>query len=324
MKFLYFLYKQIAYTRRILYEKNILKKKYLKRPVISVGNLTFGGSGKTPFVIRLGKELIDKGLKVSILSRGYGRKSKGLVPISDGVNLLTDVGNGGDEPFLISKNLPKAIVTCCEDRFLAGKFAEEENNVDIHILDDGFQHYKLFRDFDILMVKNNEKFKNKEFREPLKSIKKANYIIFVNEYVEYLKKFLEINLIPFLKLDLLNYGFFSKDDKPLDLKWIKENEWIALSGIESNFNFFRDLLNYQIPIKSMIPYPDHYYPSKEDLKKIDEEVKRLKVKGIITTQKDIYKWEGNFEIIYHKVGFPPLNQKLVEKIIRIYERKTKN
>jgi len=323
MKILYLIYQFISYNRRIAYEKGILKVKKLKKPVISIGNLSFGGSGKTPFVIRLAKELLDRGLRVSILSRGYKRKSKGLVPVSDGFQILVSVEESGDEPFLIAKTLPKAVVTVCEDRFLAGKFAEEENNIDIHILDDGFQHYKLHRDYDILLFKNDENFKNKKFREPLKALKRADYVFFINNFSEELKNFLELNFIKFSKIEILNYGFFSQNDKVLDLNWIKENEWIALAGIKNPQKFFNDLINFEIKIKKTFAFPDHYFPSKEDIKKIEDVVKEKKVKGIITTQKDIYKWSGNFEIIYHKIGFPPLDLKFLEKILRIYERKNK-
>ncbi len=323
MKILYLLYQFIAYNRRNIYEKNIFKRKKLKKAVISIGNLTFGGSGKTPFVIRLAKELLDRGLRVSILSRGYKRKSKGLVPVSDGKQILTNIEEAGDEPFLIAKILPKAVVTVCEDRYIAGKFAEEENDIDIHILDDGFQHYKIHRDFDIVLIRKNGDFNKKRFREPIKVLKKANYIFFVNDIDEYLKNFLELNFIKFSKIDVLNYGFFSQNDRVLDLNWIKENEWIAFAGIENPERFFNDLTNFGIKIKKTFSFPDHFYPTVEDIKKMEEYVKESKVKGIITTQKDIYKWNGNFEIIYHKIGFPPLDLKFLEKILKVYERKIK-
>lgn len=323
MKILYLIYQFIAYNRRIIYEKNIFKRKKLKKAVISVGNLTFGGSGKTPFVIRLAKELLDRGLRVSILSRGYKRKSKGLMPVSDGKQILTNIEEAGDEPFLIAKTLPKAVVTVCEDRYIAGKFAEEENEIDVHILDDGFQHYKIHRDFDIVLIRKNGNFNNKRLREPIKVLKKANYVFFINDIDECLKNFLELNFIKFSKVDVLNYGFFSQNDRVLDLNWIKENEWIAFAGIESPERFFNDLISFGIKIKKTFSFPDHFYPTEEDIKKMEEYVKESKVKGIITTQKDIYKWSGNFEIIYHKIGFPPLDLKFLEKILKVYERKIK-
>lgn len=323
MKAIYFLYQLISFTRRKIYEKRLLKRNYLKKPVISIGNLTFGGSGKTPFVLRLAKELIERGLRVSILSRGYKRKSKGLVPVSDGNQILSEIEEAGDEPYLIARSLPKAIVTVCEDRYLAGKFAEEENSVDIHILDDGFQHYKLFRDFDIVLIKNRKNFKEKKFREPLKALKKANYVFFVDELDKDVENFLILNSILYSKLEILNYGFFSSNDVVLDLNWIKENEWIALAGIENPERFFKDLINFGISIKKTFTFPDHYFPSKEDLKNIEDIIKETKAKGLITTQKDVYKWSGNFEAIYHKIGFPPFDTKFLEKILRIYERKEK-
>lgn len=323
MKFLYKLYQIISYTRRWIYEKEFIKRKYLKKPVVSVGNITFGGSGKTPFVIRLGREFLERGLKVSIISRGYKRKSQGLVPVSDGVQIISEVEEAGDEPFMIAKSLPKAVVTVCEDKFLAGKFAEEENEVDIHILDDGFQHYKLFRDFDIVLIKNSKNFMEKKFREPFKVLKKANHIFFIDEINKSVEDFLNKNFIPYSKIDTLNYGFFSSTDRVLDLSWVRENEWIALAGIENPESFFKDLKNFGIKIKETFSYPDHFFPSQKDLQEIEDKIKNLKVRGIITTQKDVYKWKGNFEVIYHKIGFPPLEKKFLDRILRIYEKKVK-
>ncbi|MEJ5167196.1 MAG: tetraacyldisaccharide 4'-kinase, partial [Thermoanaerobaculia bacterium] len=317
------LYQMISYSRRMIYEKEIIKRKYLKKPVISIGNLTFGGSGKTPFVIRLGKELIERGIRVSIISRGYKRKSKGLVPVSDGVQIISEVEEAGDEPFMIAKSLPKAVVTVCEDKFLAGKFAEEENEVDIHILDDGFQHYKLFRDFDIVLIKNSKKFMEKKFREPFKVLKRANHIFFIDEINKGVEDFLNKNFIPYSKIDTLNYGFFSSTDRVLDLNWVRENEWIALAGIENPESFFKDLKNFGIKIKETFSYPDHFFPSQKYLQEMEEKIKNLKVRGIITTQKDVYKWKGNFEVIYHKIGFPPLEKKFLDRIVKIYEKKVK-
>lgn len=323
MKALYLLYQFISYTRRKLYEKGIFKKFYLKKPVISVGNITFGGSGKTPFVIRLGKELIERGLKVSIISRGYKRKSRGLVPVSDGVQIISEVEEAGDEPFMIAKALPKAVVTVCEDKYLAGKFAEEENEVDIHILDDGFQHYKLFRDFDIVLIKNSKNFVERKFREPFKVLKKANHIFFIDEINKEVEDFLIENFIQYTKIDTLNYGFFSSSDRVLDLNWVRENEWIALAGIENPGVFFEDLKNFDIKIKEIFSYPDHFFPSQRELREMEDKIKKLKVRGIITTQKDVYKWMGNFEVIYHKIGFPPLEKKFLDRILKIYEKKVK-
>lgn len=306
------IYQFLTSFRRKLYKNGFFKVKKLKKPVISVGNISFGGSGKTTFVLRLAKELIEKGLKVSIISRGYKRKSKGLVPVSDGNKILADVWEAGDEPYLLAISLPKAIVTVCEDRFLAGKFAEEENEVDLHILDDGFQHFKLWRDFEIVLVRDL-----KLLREPICSLKKADFVFFVKELNEKVKVFLEKNLIPYEKIDYLNYGFFTAENKPVDIEWVKENIWVALAGIFKNENFFKDLEKYGIRIVKSISFKDHFYPEERDIKKLEEIIKKTGAKGVIMTQKDIYKWKGDFISIFHKVNFPPLGSKFLDKILKI-------
>src|SRR3954467_11157687 len=122
-------------TRNALYDRSLIRSQRLRGPVISIGNLSVGGSGKTPFVMLLGELLKARGVKFDVLSRGYGRKSRGV--------LLVDPGGlpqeFGDEPLLIARKL-QAPVIVGEDRFEAGRFAESRFGLQMHLLDDGFQH----------------------------------------------------------------------------------------------------------------------------------------------------------------------------------------
>jgi tetraacyldisaccharide 4'-kinase len=142
-----FLYGAVVGGRNALYERGILRSRALQGPVVSVGNISTGGSGKTPFVILLGELLKARGIRFDVLSRGYGRGSRGV--------LLVDAGGlpreFGDEPLLIARRL-RAPVVVGEDRYEAGRFAEERFGPQMHLLDDGFQHRGLARDFDIVLV----------------------------------------------------------------------------------------------------------------------------------------------------------------------------
>lgn len=128
--------------------------KCLTRPVVSVGNLRVGGSGKTPAAALLARLLADAGEVPSILSRGYARTDPrpGVTVVSDGTRLCADLARAGDEPLLLARRLPGVRVLVCEDRYLAGKLAERHLGATVHVLDDGFQHFQLARDVDLLIV----------------------------------------------------------------------------------------------------------------------------------------------------------------------------
>jgi tetraacyldisaccharide 4'-kinase len=142
-----FLYGAVVGGRNALYERGILRSRALQGPVVSVGNISSGGSGKTPFVILLGGLLKARGIRFDVLSRGYGRGSRGVLPVEPG-GLPRDFG---DEPLLIARQLQVPVVVG-EDRYEAGRFAEEQFGPQMHLLDDGFQHRRLARNFDIVLV----------------------------------------------------------------------------------------------------------------------------------------------------------------------------
>src|SRR6202049_4248211 len=134
-------------TRNVLYDRGLVRARKLRGPVVSIGNLSVGGSGKTPFVLLLGELLKARGIKFDILSRGYGRATRG-------VRLVDPAGppqEFGDEPLLIARKLQVPVIVG-EDRYEAGRFAEAKFGAQLHLLDDGFQHRALARGFDIVLV----------------------------------------------------------------------------------------------------------------------------------------------------------------------------
>src|SRR3954451_16273926 len=134
-------------TRNALYDRGLARSKRLSAPVISIGNLSVGGSGKTPFVLLLGELFKARGLKFDILSRGYGRTTQGVL-------LVDPAGSShefGDEPLLMARRLNVAVIVG-ESRYAAGVFAERKFGPQLHLLDDGFQHRALARDFDIVLL----------------------------------------------------------------------------------------------------------------------------------------------------------------------------
>jgi tetraacyldisaccharide 4'-kinase len=151
------LYGRVTELRRAWYAGRPHRMRQLDRPVISVGNLVVGGSGKTPVVAALAKLLAGAGERPAILSRGYGRReaADGVVVVSDGERRLASAGQSGDEPYMLAQSLQGVPVFVCPDRYLAGRLAEGRFGCTVHLLDDGFQHVQLGRDVDLLVVQRS-------------------------------------------------------------------------------------------------------------------------------------------------------------------------
>lgn len=175
-----FLYGKATATRNHFYDSGTFKSRKLSRPVISVGNISIGGSGKTPFVILLGELLKQRGIAFDVLSRGYGRETHGVRAV-DPTGSARDFG---DEPLLIAKRLGCPVVVG-ESRYKAGIFAERNYDSAIHILDDGFQHRKLARDFDIVLLSaedlRDQLLPAGRLREPVSSLRRADVFVLTEE-----------------------------------------------------------------------------------------------------------------------------------------------
>ncbi|MGH9915609.1 MAG: tetraacyldisaccharide 4'-kinase, partial [Pyrinomonadaceae bacterium] len=147
------LYGGVVKTKSLLYAKGIFKRHRLGAPVISVGNLTTGGTGKTSLVIELARTLVKDDFRICVLTRGYGRESpRARVIVSDGENLATDIAAAGDEPRLIAESVPGVTVIADPDRAAAGKWAINNLGSNLFLLDDGFQHLRIERDIDIVTI----------------------------------------------------------------------------------------------------------------------------------------------------------------------------
>jgi tetraacyldisaccharide 4'-kinase len=170
------IYGAVVGARNALYDQRVLPARRLQACVISVGNLSAGGSGKTPFVMLLGELLKAREIKFDVLSRGYGRKSRGVRLVDPG-GLPQEFG---DEPLLIARKL-QAPVIVGEDRYAAGRFAESRFGPKLHLIDDGFQHRSLARDFDIVLITpqdaSDRLLPAGRLREPLHSLRRADAVV---------------------------------------------------------------------------------------------------------------------------------------------------
>ncbi len=314
-----------------LYKTKILKKLTLKSKVICIGNITAGGTGKTSVVIYLAKYMLSKNYKVAVLSRGYKRKIKNKkdfsVIVSNGKNILTSVEYSGDEPYLIAKSLQSVPVIVCKDRFLAGKIAIEKFGSQILLMDDGFQHWRLTRDLDIVLIDCLNPFSNGfllpagKLREPLSCLRRADIFILTNsnfiseketeEIIKNIRKYNQAAPVFFAGYNPLYFVRLSSGEI-LDLLFIKDKDIVLLSSIGNPVSFEKTVESIEANILNKIRYPDHHWFT------IDEIVKILENNTyIVTTEKDAVRIENlSFEdkkildkILILKIAFSVSDEK---------------
>ncbi|HEX7485109.1 MAG TPA: tetraacyldisaccharide 4'-kinase [Vicinamibacterales bacterium] len=179
-----FLYAAVARERRQWYARRPGWRHKLARPVVSVGNVAVGGSGKTPAVSHIARLLQNAGQRPAILTRGYARAlpSDGVTVVSDGQRLLADLDLAGDEPLMLARQLPTVPVLVSSDRYLAGRLAERHFGCTVHVLDDGFQHFQLERDLDLVLLSPEDverpvTLPSGRLREPLDAVRRASAVI---------------------------------------------------------------------------------------------------------------------------------------------------
>jgi tetraacyldisaccharide 4'-kinase len=152
------IYGTAAAWRRAWYARHPSRQRRLARPVVSVGNLRVGGSGKTPIVQYIARMLVEHGERPAVLTRGYARRvaRDGVTVVSDGTRVIADLDTAGDEPLMLARALPGVPVLVGADRYLSGTLAERRLGATVHLLDDGFQHFELARDVDLLLVSEED------------------------------------------------------------------------------------------------------------------------------------------------------------------------
>ncbi len=282
------------------YKKGIKKSLRVDVPVISVGNISFGGEGKTPVVISLAKFFIQKEIKPSIILRGYkGRKESEGAIVSNGRIRKKDWEEIGDEALLIAENLPSVPVITGKKRTDSALKAIEMGTKLI-ILDDGFQYRKLFRELDIVIVSTQPSFK----REFLSSLSRAHAILINEDFAkgEFVRKVEKImKNIPIFKFRTISCGIFDKNGSRIDLRGEKV---IAFCGIANPLRFVKSLKSIPIIPEKTIFFPDHHRFTFKDLEKIERVAEEKGVKIAVTTEKDLIrlsKLPFSLQIVYSKI-----------------------
>ena len=293
-------YEQVVRLRNRGYDAGWLEVQQLERPVISVGNLTLGGTGKTPTVIALGKMLQAAGHSVSVLLRGYkGRHRGGPLPVSDGRRIRSDSGLAGDEALVIARNLPGARVTVGKDRAGAGRWIESREAVDLHLLDDGFQHRQLHRCLDLVLVDVTNPFgggrmvPSGQLREPLEALRRADAVILTrtrtgedyDTLTRELRRF-KPELPCFLSTQTIEpvARGTSREEKAEAL--LAGCRALAFAGLANPRQFFDSLRRQGVEVVETLPFGDHHRYSTRELSAIGERCRELRVDTAITTEKD--------------------------------------
>ena len=304
-------YSAIIRIRAYFYKKGILPVKKLPCFVISVGNITVGGTGKTPVTIYISRFLTNLGVKHVIISRGYkGEAEKHGGMVSDGKKIFMDAKKAGDEPFMMANLLKNVPVVVGRKRFEAGIFSIKKFNPDVILLDDAFQHMSLFRDINILLLDSRKPFGNRRLlpagmlREPICAIERAHAVIFTRDdkktAVETAPEIVKTGIPVFRTchrtvVSLVNTSS-SKEKiiKKGDLSLLKDKKVFAFSGIGKNHDFLETLKNAGCKIAGFMGFSDHHQYSPRDYKAMLEKIRENNVDLIATTQKDYVRIPQNF------------------------------
>jgi len=266
--------------RNVLYDRGSLAVRRLQAPVVSVGSISAGGAGKTPFLILLGELLKQRGLAFNVLSRGYGRKSKG-------VRLVDPAGSAqefGDEPLLIARRLGVPVIVGA-DRYSAGEFAETKFGLQGHLLDDGFQHRRLARDFDIVLITQRDLHDSLlpagRLREPLTSLARASALVFMEGA--------PVEGIPVREgqsVWRVSRGILAPATK---------EACFAFCGIARPENFFTDLGTAGVKVVGTRAFRDHHTYTAQDVEALYRQGQRSGATAFVTTEKDAANLGGHAE-----------------------------
>lgn len=297
-------YGLVSALRARCYQWGWLTQRQLPVPVISIGNLTVGGTGKTPMVIKVAEWLLADGKRIAILSRGYRRISQDEhLLVSNGERLLVDAEEAGDEPFLIAMRCPKAVVAVGSDRYQLGRWVLSRFPVDCVVLDDGFQHLALHRDVNLLLVDATDVnglsavVPAGRLREPLTAARRATAIIVTradaaSQVAQVIERLRSVDG-PFsdpVQTVFRAEGLVALQNSEVQSPVLYRGKTALLcSGIghAASFRAIADTMG--VRVKREIRYPDHHSYTTDDLDEIRSQAREHKAELVVTTEKDAGK-----------------------------------
>lgn len=340
-------YRGVVGARNLLYDSGVLTAATLDCTVISVGNITVGGTGKTPTVIALAAMLERKGYRPAVLSRGYGGESTRPVNVvSDGTDVLMSPRQAGDEPVLIARSVRSVPVLTGARRSITGRFAVEHFGAKVLILDDAFQHRAVSRDIDIVLLDGKRPLSNGRvlprggLREPPKALGRAHIILITaseNDALHWTAErlndeFGRRNLQTRPGLSVLTAYRKPRDlcrgtsESVYPLDHMKGKKVVAFAGIADPEDFRRTVAAMGGKIQSFIPFADHHSYRCDDIEAIRHAAERLSADIIVTTEKDgikladfpeflddLFMLRIDMEILPAEERFESLIEKMIER-----------
>lgn len=286
--------------RRAWYAARPDRRRRLNHPVVSVGNLSLGGSGKTPVVAALARLLQERGERPVILTRGYGRReaTEGVLIVSDGERVREAVSRSGDEPQMLARMLPGVPVLVSADRYLSGAFGESRLGATVSILDDGFQHVQLERDVDLLLVSPadlvDELIPAGRLRESTDAASIADALLVTGSEEDVaavagtLRHPTAFRLVP-------RYGELGAPGARL----------LAFAGIARPERFFDALRSQGHDVAGELVFPDHHWYTPRDLEKIQSAAREAGASRIVTTEKDAVRCDLDVAVLPMRVEIEP-------------------
>jgi len=292
------LYGAIVWLRNRCYDMQLFHSRKVDVPVISVGNMTAGGTGKTPFVEYLVRYLLARKKRVAVISRGYKRKSRGLVVVSDGGSMLVNRSDAGDEPFQIAEKFPEAVVIVDERRLRAARESVEKYGVEVIVLDDGFQHRSLERDLDVVMVNGAESLQDLPMlpaglrREPMQELGRADLVVISgprsrDDVPAQLKKYTSAPVVSAAARPILFRSLLEKSRRTLEE--MRGSSCMAFCGIGNPESFRRALESAGVRINQFVTFRDHHGYTAKDLEGIMKLYEGNPQQYLVTTEKDAVK-----------------------------------
>ena len=294
------LYELAVRARILAYKQGLLKTHRLNAPVISVGNLTVGGTGKTPCVAFIASTLQNAGHQVAILSRGYKRQTKHRVEVSDGQQILCSPAESGDEPYLLAQTCPGVRVVVDQDRFAAGRWLESRVPISVFILDDAYQHLRLARDLNLLLVDASDPLGQSamipfgRLREPLAELRRADAVIITRsnqefdraELIKTIRSHSAANLPIFFAHHELTRFRQLGSNLAQNLFGFAGKNIAAVSGIAKPDRFNQDLRAAGLNIVFRQDFPDHHCYTTAEFAAVISAAQAAKAEAIVVTEKD--------------------------------------
>ncbi len=292
-----YLYGELVRRRRRWYAAHPSARRRLARPVVSVGNLTVGGSGKTPVVACLARLLLAMGERPAILSRGYGRQvvSDGVVVVADGERLRADLPRAGDEPLMLARALTGVAVLVSPDRYLAGRLAEQRLGCTVHLLDDGFQHLALERDLDLVLVSRRDLddarlLPGGSLREPVTAVMAADAVIATDTREPGLADLagrFGVARVFAARRRQEPARLVGSPDRAIAVR--PDLPAMAVAGIARPERFFADLRAAGWSLRRTVTFRDHHPYRAADLERLGQWARDDGIELVLTTEKDLVR-----------------------------------